>query len=177
MMKVCITCGDEHPEEYYRVLKPDTGYRIGHCKPCVNAKAKAYRDAHPEVRAKERARSMAYRQIPENAQKGRDAAKKWAQDNPELKKAKLKAWHADNKGRMYGLRPGEFDEMVKAQGGLCAICGEPPSGKRDILMIDHCHDENRVRQLLCHRCNSGLGLFRDNSELLEAAARYIQKQA
>jgi hypothetical protein len=51
----------------------------------------------------------------------------------------------------------------------CAICGT----KGVKLHIDHCHMTNHVRGLLCHNCNTGLGLFKDDVRLLAAAIAYL----
>jgi len=54
--------------------------------------------------------------------------------------------------------------------GACAICGrERP------LYKDHCHVSGERRDLLCIRCNTGLGQFGDDPALLESAARYVQR--
>lgn len=64
--------------------------------------------------------------------------------------------------------------MQLAQGGKCAICGNPPpEGKK--LNIDHNHYTMVVRELLCGTCNTGLGMFKDSFELLEKAAVYLKK--
>lgn len=41
--------------------------------------------------------------------------------------------------------------------------------------MDHCHDSSRIRGLLCHTCNSGIGKLRDNPELLRKAADYLER--
>lgn len=50
----------------------------------------------------------------------------------------------------------------------CTICGDEAD-----LVVDHCHSTNKVRGLLCNRCNKGLGLFRDDPDLLEFARIYL----
>lgn len=57
--------------------------------------------------------------------------------------------------------------MHVAQGGRCAICGDPAQH------LDHDHATGATRQLLCQRCNQGLGLFRDEPGLLYAAALHV----
>jgi hypothetical protein len=50
----------------------------------------------------------------------------------------------------------------------CVICGN-----RTNLVVDHDHATNKIRGMLCNMCNKGLGLFRDNPELLEYARIYL----
>ncbi len=58
----------------------------------------------------------------------------------------------------YGITAAEYDAMFAAQDGKCAICKQMPEdnvrahwgGK---LCIDHCHETNTVRGLLCNDCN------------------------
>jgi hypothetical protein len=66
-----------------------------------------------------------------------------------------------------------FAALIVEADGVCEICGEfPESG----LVPDHDHDNGKVRGALCGRCNSGLGFFRDNPELLAAALRYLKEK-
>lgn len=69
----------------------------------------------------------------------------------------------------FGLSLVHYDEIVRYQRGLCAICGNEP--KR--LVVDHNHSANRFRGLICDDCNFGLGLFKDDPDLLQSAARYL----
>ena len=55
----------------------------------------------------------------------------------------------------------------------CAICGDLPSTKRHSL--DHCHVSGRMRGVLCTRCNSGLGFFRDDPRILKQAIEYLRR--
>lgn len=76
------------------------------------------------------------------------------------------------KGAKYGLADGEYEAMFEKQGGLCAACGKPPTaGQR--LCIDHEHDTGRVRGLLCHSCNLGIGSLGDSVEGVAAALAYL----
>ncbi len=72
---------------------------------------------------------------------------------------------------MYGLTQGDFDAILAAQGKVCAICREPPAHGH--LYVDHCHATGRVRGLLCHPCNAGLGYFRDCATRLAQAGGYL----
>ena len=72
----------------------------------------------------------------------------------------------------YGLAKSDFDEMVSAQAGRCAICLQLADLS---LCIDHCHSTGAVRGLLCRDCNLALGLMADDPERLRSAARYLEK--
>jgi hypothetical protein len=63
----------------------------------------------------------------------------------------------------------EFEEMMAAQEGRCAICGEP-----DPRHLDHDRRTGWVRGILCFDCNGGLGKFRDSPELLAEALEYLK---
>jgi hypothetical protein len=74
--------------------------------------------------------------------------------------------------RRFGITPEDYDAMFAAQGGVCAICGSPPRGRR--LSVDHDHDTDEVRGLLCSTCNAGIGSMRDDPELLRRAIAYLE---
>lgn len=69
----------------------------------------------------------------------------------------------------YGLTAEQYKGMYDAQGGKCAICKK----KSNKLFVDHNHKSGKVRALLCHRCNTGIGYFSDNPETLRRAANYV----
>ena len=77
-----------------------------------------------------------------------------------------RAYHLE---RRYGITEAEYDEMVEAQGGFCALCGERPAQH-----VDHDHMTGRVRGVLCFCCNQGLGNFRDRADVMRAAIDYLQ---
>lgn len=85
--------------------------------------------------------------------------------------------------RTYGITEVDVAEMILAQGGACAICGDtempidPRTGKAYELAIDHCHATGKLRALLCPGCNSGLGCFRDSLERLHAAINYLKRHS
>jgi hypothetical protein len=79
--------------------------------------------------------------------------------------------------RKYGIRIGEFDELMKIQNGVCGICESSKSldrnGNQARLCVDHDHQTGAVRGLLCSTCNSALGLFKDDARLLTRALMWI----
>jgi len=76
--------------------------------------------------------------------------------------------------RSYSLTSKEYDELLKGQRGLCAICKTPPSPNRPHLSVDHDHSTGAVRGLLCNHCNSGLGFMRDSIWRLREAILYLE---
>ena len=71
--------------------------------------------------------------------------------------------------RRYGISSVEADDMLAGQGGLCGICRAAPA-----VHVDHDHVTGAVRALLCFNCNGGLGQFRDDPDVLRAAADYVE---
>jgi len=65
--------------------------------------------------------------------------------------------------------------LLVAQGYKCAICGIDARELQRELSVDHSHDTDEVRGLLCGHCNIGLGNFRDDVELLSKAIEYLGK--
>lgn len=83
-----------------------------------------------------------------------------------------------NLKNLYGITPEIYDELLAAQGGVCAICRGGLNGKsKKYFSVDHDHATGRVRGLLCEACNFGLGKFRDSSDLLQKAAQYLARNA
>lgn len=73
----------------------------------------------------------------------------------------------------YGLSTEQFDTLLTIQDNSCAICGK--NFDKAKIYIDHCHTTNKVRGLLCLQCNTSLGNFYDDTNLLSNAINYINK--
>jgi hypothetical protein len=73
--------------------------------------------------------------------------------------------------RIYGLGRDDFARMWERQKGCCAICRDP----LERPFVDHCHRTGKTRELLCTRCNSGIGLFKDCPQRLSRAIAYLQQ--
>ena len=89
----------------------------------------------------------------------------------------LRKWKSDLK-RRYGISYTEYCDMLDEQRGGCAICKSPnaqSSRTNGNLFVDHCHSTQKVRGLLCSKCNHAVGLFNDNAELLKTAINYLSK--
>lgn len=77
--------------------------------------------------------------------------------------------------RNYGLSKEDFLNLLELQNNKCALCEKPFNGlgKRDVH-VDHCHETNKVRGILCMPCNVALGMLGDNEEGLTKALNYIK---
>ena len=71
----------------------------------------------------------------------------------------------------YGITLEEYDELSAYQNYVCAICLEVCNTGQP-LSVDHCHDTNEVRGLLCRRCNVAIGKLK-SVELLDRAIEYL----
>lgn len=71
-----------------------------------------------------------------------------------------------------------YDQMFEAQNGVCKICGNPETHRRNgrikALAIDHCHKTGVIRGLLCCDCNTGIGKLKDDPRVLRQAAEYLE---
>jgi hypothetical protein len=77
-----------------------------------------------------------------------------------------------DRAKVTGWSQLEYDLALIEQGNRCALCGRPPSGEG--LHADHDHDDLRRRGLLCRSCNTALGMFQDDPELMRRAASYVE---
>lgn len=78
--------------------------------------------------------------------------------------------------RLYGITMAEYDTMLKGQGGVCAACGGREDVKGRRLCVDHDHDTGRVRGLLCHKCNTAIGLGKDSIAWVLGLAGYLMER-
>jgi hypothetical protein len=135
-----------------------------------------------------------------NTLKRRASIKKWRAENKERRNEYQRGWYARNPHKIkeyhenqkrnnpesvkasviktglkrFNLTVREYNAMLEKQGHVCAICGEKnKNGRR--LSIDHCHASGFVRGILCNNCNAGIGYFKEDQHLLNAAITYLVK--
>ena len=80
------------------------------------------------------------------------------------------AGRRDHLKNSYGMTVADLDAMLLAQHGVCAICQTAPAAH-----VDHDHQTEKVRGLLCFRCNAALGQLGDDPLVLRRAARYLER--
>jgi hypothetical protein len=146
-----------------------------------NARIKRWRDAHKEeIAAKSKAKYAASPEV------RRAQARAWSRENRDRENARKRALYRKDPERVaayhrrsmlklrYGITDDVFKKLVADQNGLCAVCCQPMSGRP---CIDHDHHTGSIRELLCHKCNRGLGHFNDDPSLLRRAIAYLEKHA
>lgn len=159
----------EYSQQYYEKnkekLKEKGRVRYENDKENVLERCKKYHYKHPDY---------AKQYYSQNKDKSKAYVREWQQLNPEqAKKLKFKS--------LYGIELPEnhFSSLFEEQHGVCAICNRPETSLRNgqviSLAIDHCHETNTLRGLLCKSCNKALGLFEDNIESLSNAIEYLTK--
>jgi hypothetical protein len=158
-MKRCTKCGELKPEsEFYAAPGCKDGLR-GDCKDCHRASSRAWYAANRES-------FKAYvtqwkRDHPERMREYR------ARQDPSRRAAQMRRLHLKRK---FGMTMEQYDLVLAAQDGGCAICGDPPVDGRS-MHVDH--RDADVRGILCVRCNNALGQLRDDPELMLRAAEYV----
>jgi hypothetical protein len=152
---ICTCCKiDKLPNEFGKEPRNRSGLS-SHCKSCKNEAAKK--------RAK----------LPKNKVKSAERSRSYRLSNPEDFKLTVKLSSYKRQG--IKITKQEYLLRYKLQNGYCAICGEHRSKQNKELSLDHCHNTNKVREFLCDNCNTGLGKFKDDPELLFKALNYIYK--
>lgn len=163
----------------------------------ARARSRAFEAANPEIararksaayqanREEWSARNKAWREA--NPERKRTIDREWSERNRERKAAVNKAWRAENldttrsKKReyilrtKYGIGTVQYEELLRLQGGGCAICGSrrPGGPKNRSFAVDHHHATGAVRGLLCFHCNTAIGHLREDPELLQRAIEYL----
>jgi hypothetical protein len=186
-IRTCINCGQTKPLR-------DMGLRSGkprnQCKECLNELSKSYLKSNPEKAARNAENARAWRQRNPDRTAEYTRRKNERPGFKEQKRAYMREYYANmseserrdrDYRRFYGISLAEYEEMLHNQGGVCAICGQPPDKDSrqvtGLLVVDHCHTNGHVRGLLCSTCNLAIGYFKDNADHLLSAAQYLLKDA
>lgn len=153
-----------------------------------NAYMRAWNKAHPGYRHKERMEAQREWRA-KNPDKARASYRKngrlykarhpdrhyatnrlWQENNSEYKRM-YHLWHYHK--RQWGCTKEAFETIRPKLKGPCEICGAV-RGKGVRMTIDHCHEKNVYRGVLCDACNHGIGNFRDDTERLRKAIVYLE---
>ena len=160
-MKTCTKCGVPQPLSAFHTHSRSPDKLSYWCKKCASGSATAWRKNNPE---RFRSTRAAWNAKPESKAYNKD----WREKNKDRE-----IWY--QRKYMYGITRLEFDAMMDSQGGVCLLCGLPFGNRRgQSPAVDHDHVTKRVRGVLHGNCNRGLGFFRDDPQLLDAARFYLK---
>lgn len=134
-------------------------------KPLYQERHQQWKAANPERFKESRKKSVSANRDARN-QKQRE---RYRTDEEYRKRKRIR--NRNSSLKRFGLTPNDYQDVLDEQGGGCAICGK--TARVTTLAVDHDHKTGQVRGILCRRCNSALGLFNDDPEMLKEAARYL----
>jgi hypothetical protein len=152
--KRCSKCKTVKPSSQFYKQKTKKSGLASHCIECQKKWISANRE-------KINARQRKYSAI-------------WYHENKPNKPKKPLEQRRQSILKKYGLTVVEYDEMLRKQNGVCAICGGTNSDGKG-LFIDHDHKTGRIRGLLCNDCNLGIGRLKDSVGILTKAIGYLTK--
>lgn len=76
--------------------------------------------------------------------------------------------------KLYGIGIEEYNKMLAAQDNKCAICKQPEDNFKRKLCVDHNHVTGVVRGLLCHHCNTAIGLLKEDVNIFKTSLEYLE---
>lgn len=152
--KVCRSCGETKPKLSFYAHRSTLDGRANYCSECAKHHQREWNNKNRERIREGNARR---RSDPATLKRyNHQRRRKWLQ--------------------LYGLTPGDYNALLESQGGTCAICGQPgQTWGENNLHVDHDHDTDEVRGLLCGKCNVGIGMLGDNAESIRRALAYLEK--
>ena len=118
---------------------------------------------------KEKLQEMNKEYYQNNKEKFLEKAKDWSEQNQEKTRETKRRYRYK---KYYNTTIEEVEENLEAQSGKCCICEKDITEK---FHVDHDHDTGNARGLLCVSCNSALGKFNDDPEMLKRAAKYLER--
>jgi hypothetical protein len=139
----CKTHGYLTKEQTYSSGKTRHGKKRFRCKKC------RYEDA------------LTYRKL--NRANHLKQSRNYEKNNTKRRSSRFK-----ERLNKYGITIEQYEEILKKQSGLCAICN-----RKKRLCIDHCHKTGKVRGLLCFNCNALLGQANDSIEIIDSSKAYL----
>lgn len=109
--------------------------------------------------------------------------KNFYEENKEVAIQRSKTWAENNRRQRkhnvlkstYNITIDDFEKMLEEQDYKCYCCSIEHSELKNGLYVDHCHNTNKVRGLLCSTCNLAIGYAKDNVEILTNMIKYLER--
>ena len=186
-MKKCTVCSEVKSLDEFHNRKDSKDGKYAFCKICKNNKDKLYREAN-----KEKVKLRTAKWVQENSERSKEYHRQYRKNNKENKKqydqeyrkskddpirmkkrqySKSRSAKDSVLKRNYGISLEEYEKMVDEQNNVCYICLESDSVK---LAVDHNHKTGKVRKLLCRKCNTAIGLLKEDITIVENVLKYIK---
>lgn len=178
----------EHPEavKAHELKKRSKPGRAAAATARMKAWREKQRAEHPEeFKEKQRAQNKTW--LDANRDKRRAYEKKRRTENADERRAYDARYHREARAKdpLYARRRAlwhnykvtldDYNALLTAQGGHCAMCPSLPETQyHGVLHVDHDHDTGRVRGLLCHHCNTAIGLLREDAAAAVRMAEYLK---
>jgi hypothetical protein len=168
--KKCLKCGELKPLIEFTIHNRARGYHRNLCHDCEKEMKREYcktpqgKKTYAEWRELNQEKVVRYKEFYKNDPTHVERTKQYH---------KRKRLMDD-----YGLTLDAYNEILKEQGGCCAICESGTAdmnGRKNMFHVDHDHNTGKIRGLLCHNCNVSLGLMKDSPLLLLKAAEYLNR--
>lgn len=162
-VKICSKCKEEkNLWEFYKHKGHKDGL-MSSCKKCTN-------DTNKDNYKKHKAKRLEW-------------AKQYRLSHKKELKEWGKNWYKKNKEKVrnstllykYGLSITEYNYRFSEQNGCCVICEKHQSELTQALAVDHCHENGKVRGLLCSKCNIALGNVDEDINILLSMVDYLIK--
>ncbi len=158
---ICKQCRKEYSSKYYKENKQE-----------INKKTTEYRNNNL-TECRERIRNY-YKENKEQVSKTSKQRYESLKDTVEFQQQRKNS----NLKLNYGIDLARYNDMLESQNYKCKICNTDfeinDKSKLYTAYVDHDHETNKVRGLLCTKCNQGLGLFQDNITNLKNAIQYLK---
>ncbi len=170
MDRTCKKCGQTKKlVDFAKDASKKLGYQHI-CRICKRESCKSWRNRNKEAYNEKR------RNDPKVKEDNRIKRRKTVQNKLKIDPEWIRKF---NLMKNFGLTVEEYDKMVEDSGG-CEICGltQEESLKIDNrrLCVDHCHITGKIRGILCSKCNTALGKFKDSPQILQIAINYLNKE-
>jgi len=152
MQKRCSKCEKTKDKSEFYFIKKLKSYR-SRCRVCTNEDHNLYMKTEKGIESRNKANSK----------------KNWKSSSQIVYKSH---W---SRFKKYGITDVEFKSLLNKQNNRCSICGILDYDTGKSLCVDHCHTTGNIRELLCNKCNSAIGMVKESIDIIDRLREYLVK--
>jgi hypothetical protein len=162
--KICCRCKEsKNLSEFTNNSYNKKDGKDHYCRPCKSiVKKETYQKDHEKIK----------KQVHESYRRNKDKCILRAKNYRIKNRDKV---NAQKRFSVLGVTAEQYKTMLTKQESKCAICGIHSDKLKVQLSVDHNHNTGQIRELLCNRCNTALGLLRENLDLFKKSITYLKK--